>query len=84
MTRVVSHYGLVASHGEFHVHSSLSLKLIQYFLGVAKRLLQAGGLYLNGKRVVQMEKCLEREDFVDGRVAVLRSGKEEHLILELV
>ncbi|KIM20683.1 hypothetical protein M408DRAFT_81597 [Serendipita vermifera MAFF 305830] len=65
VTRVVSKYGLSASHS------------------VAKRLLQSGGLYLNGTRITQLERRLERSDFVDGRVAVLRAGKEEHLILEL-
>lgn len=52
--------------------------------GKARALLQAGGLYLNNVRVTQLDKQLEASDFMGNKIAILRAGKEEHLILELV
>lgn len=52
--------------------------------GKAKTLLQAGGLYLNDMRVDSLDQKMEKGSFVNGRVAILRAGREEHLILEVV
>jgi tyrosyl-tRNA synthetase len=51
--------------------------------GKAKALLQAGGLYLSNTRLTSLDRSLQIGDFMDGRVVVLRAGKE-HLILELL
>jgi hypothetical protein len=51
--------------------------------GKAKALLQAGGLYLNNARLTSLDRTLQIDDFMDGRVVILRAGRE-HLILELL
>ncbi len=49
--------------------------------GAARRLVQSGGLYLNNIRVADIEATVTPEDLVDGKVAVLRSGKKNfHLV----
>jgi tyrosyl-tRNA synthetase len=84
VTRAVANFGLVPSHGASFNERNL-LPADRHFSrpGKAKSLLQAGGLYLNNIRVESLERRLGIEDFMDGRVAVLRAGREEHLILEI-
>ncbi|KLO19441.1 tyrosyl-tRNA synthetase [Schizopora paradoxa] len=48
----------------------------------ANRLAASGGLYLNNK-TVEPKQLLQRTDLLDGRVAVVRAGKDKHLILAL-
>ena len=48
----------------------------------AKRQVAAGGLYLNGVQVRQVERAIELADFEKGS-AVLRKGKKHHLVLRL-
>lgn len=48
----------------------------------ANRLAASGGLYLNN-RTVEPKQTLQQEDLIDGRVLVLRAGKDKHLILVL-
>lgn len=49
--------------------------------GAARRLVQSGGLYLNNNRVPGIDATVQPEDLVDGKVAVLRSGKKNfHLV----
>jgi tyrosyl-tRNA synthetase len=53
------------------------------YIAKAKQLLQSGGLYLNNRKITQLDRTLEIDDFIDQRVAIMRAGKEEHLILDL-
>ena len=50
--------------------------------GEARRLAQQGGLFLNGEKAA-LDRVLAAEDLVEGRVAVLRSGKRNHFLLRL-
>ncbi|KAF9241607.1 hypothetical protein BU15DRAFT_87184 [Melanogaster broomeanus] len=47
----------------------------------ARQLVQAGGLYLNNVAQRDPRFHLTRDALVDGRVAVLRAGKDKHLVL---
>ncbi|MBQ4199702.1 MAG: tyrosine--tRNA ligase, partial [Kiritimatiellae bacterium] len=50
--------------------------------GDARRMAQQGGLSLNGAKV-DAGRVFAEDDFVDGRVAVLRSGKKSHFLLKV-
>lgn len=85
ITKVAAGYGLVASHGEHSASGRASENYSYHFdIGKAKSLLAAGGLYLNNARVTSLEQKMRLDDFFDGRVAVLKAGKGELLILELL
>jgi len=49
----------------------------------ARKLLLAGGLYLNNSRVQDVNHILQQSDLLDGRLAILRAGKDNHLIIAL-
>ena len=51
--------------------------------GDARRLVQQGGLNINSVRVAGIEKVLEAADFIEGRLAVLRSGKKNFFLLKI-
>lgn len=48
----------------------------------ARRLVQQGGLMLNSAKV-DLARNFAASDFIDGRVAVLRSGKKNYFLLKL-
>ena len=50
--------------------------------GDARRMAQQGGLSLNGAKI-DANRAFADADFVDGRVAVLRSGKKNHFLLRV-
>jgi len=49
--------------------------------GEARRMAQQGGLSINGEKADD-KRVFAAEDWVDGRVAVLRSGKKNHFLLK--
>ena len=49
----------------------------------ARRLVQQGGLNINSVRAPGLEKTFETADFIEGRLAVLRSGKKNFFLLKL-
>ena len=51
--------------------------------GEARRMADGGGFYLNGERVGAAEP-FTADRAIEGRVAVLRAGKKNHLVLKLV
>ena len=50
--------------------------------GEARRMAQQGGLSVNGAKADD-KRLFAAEDLVDGRVAVLRSGKKNHFLLKV-
>ena len=50
--------------------------------GEARRMAQQGGLSINGAKAGP-DRIFAETDLVDGRVAVLRSGKKNHFLLKL-
>ncbi|KAF9268907.1 tyrosyl-tRNA synthetase [Marasmius fiardii PR-910] len=48
----------------------------------ARQLIQSRGLYFNDKVVPEIHFTLQHDDLLDGRVAVIRAGKDKVLILE--
>lgn len=51
--------------------------------GEARRLVQQGGLSINSVKVAGLEKILEESDLIEGRLAVLRSGKKNFFLLKV-
>jgi tyrosyl-tRNA synthetase len=49
----------------------------------ARRMAQQGGLSLNSEKI-GLDRIFEEKDFIDGRVAVLRSGKKNYFLLKVV
>ncbi len=47
----------------------------------ARRLVQAGGLYLNNRKVENIETRVAESDLIDGRLLVLRSGRKNHRLV---
>lgn len=50
--------------------------------GEARRLVQQGGLSINSTRVAGLERVFEEADLIEGRLAVLRSGKKNFFLLK--
>jgi tyrosyl-tRNA synthetase len=50
--------------------------------GEARRMAQQGGLSLNDTKVDE-KRLFTAEDIVEGKVAVLRSGKRNHFLLKV-
>ncbi len=50
--------------------------------GEARRMAQQGGLSINGAKA-DPNRVFAEADLVDGRVAVLRSGKKNHFLLKV-
>jgi tyrosyl-tRNA synthetase len=51
--------------------------------GKARRLVEQGGLFVNGTRVDNVADIIKEKALVDGRIAVLRAGKDKHTVLVL-
>ena len=49
----------------------------------ARRLVQQGGLYLNGVRVDDSRRAVTVNDLIDGRVFVLRRGSKDHRLMRV-
>jgi tyrosyl-tRNA synthetase len=64
-------------------HEIIALAGMMASKGEARRLVQQGGLSLNNRRVDGLEPVLKTEDLIDGRLAVLRSGKKNFFLLKV-
>ncbi len=51
--------------------------------GEARRLIRAGGVYVNGRRATEEQARVRLLDSLDGRALVLRKGQKEHHVLKL-
>ncbi|KAJ3045840.1 tyrosyl-tRNA synthetase [Rhizophlyctis rosea] len=51
--------------------------------GQARKLQNAGGLYFNNVKVPATRRVIAAEDLVDGRVCLIRTGKENYRIVEV-
>jgi tyrosyl-tRNA synthetase len=52
--------------------------------GEARRLIQGGGISLNGERVASIDQRVRAEDAIDGEVLLLRKGKKDNHVVRLV
>jgi tyrosyl-tRNA synthetase len=51
--------------------------------GEARRLLKQGGIYINNQRVTEESRTFSPDDLIEGRLAVLRSGKRNFFLLKI-
>ena len=80
---LASVYGLLPSRSEFFFCNRRRFRLL--FTGKldeAQRLIAAKGMYLNDS-IVNPKQVLSETDMLEGRVAVLRAGKNKHCILAI-
>jgi len=49
--------------------------------GEARRLVQQGGLSINNVKAGGLDRCFAPTDLIEGRLAVLRSGKKSFFLL---
>jgi tyrosyl-tRNA synthetase len=52
--------------------------------GEARRAIQGGGIYLNGRRVAEVEYRVKLDDTLEGRFLVLRKGKKSYHLVRLL
>ncbi|KAI9226337.1 MAG: hypothetical protein DHS80DRAFT_18865 [Piptocephalis tieghemiana] len=50
----------------------------------ARKLIQAGGVYINGSKVTSLEQLMGPTHLLQDKVSVLRTGKANNIILELI
>jgi tyrosyl-tRNA synthetase len=49
----------------------------------ARRLIQAGGVYVNNRRVTDPQATLSRSDAIDGQLFVIRKGQKQNHLVQL-
>lgn len=54
---------------------------LRNLLGEAQTAMSAGGFYLNGEKIKDVKRRLVEEDLLGGRVAILRVGATDHLVV---
>ena len=80
LTKLASLSGLTHSRGK--QESVLRFYIITTSLTAeAVRLIEAGGLYLNNIPVSGPDRRLQVEDLLEQRIAILRAGKDKHVVL---
>jgi len=47
----------------------------------ARRLIKQGGVYVNNRRVTDVDQQLLSDDWVDGKKLLLRKGKKDYALL---
>jgi tyrosyl-tRNA synthetase len=51
--------------------------------GEARRLVQAGGIYVNNRRIMDVQLKLTQEQAIDGKLFVLRKGPRQNFLVRL-
>ena len=59
----------------------LALLFIHAPIAEAKKLVKAGGFYINNVKVTDVTYKLSEQDWIDGAVCVLRSGKSNYKLV---
>lgn len=52
--------------------------------GEARRLIKGGGVYVNNRRVDEIDRTITIGDFLNGEVLVLRKGKKRYYLIKVV
>ena len=52
--------------------------------GEATRLVRSGGIYVNGRRIVDEKHRLLSSEAVDGQLFVIRKGKRDNYLVRIV
>ena len=78
--KLAAKYGLVTSACRFPASSKAS-NINSGLTAASRALVQARGLYANNKPVLEKDHKLTKADLIDGRVAILRAGKNKLVVL---
>jgi tyrosyl-tRNA synthetase len=52
--------------------------------GEAKRLIQAGGVCVNNRRVGDVQQTIQTSEFIDGQILILRKGPRDYHVIKMV
>jgi tyrosyl-tRNA synthetase len=52
--------------------------------GDARRSIQGGGIYLNNRRVTEVDSCASLADCIDGRFLILRKGRKRYHLVRIL
>lgn len=80
ITKLASKHGLVSSTCKSTLVSFLNFPLIT-FKAASRVLIAAKGLYLNNVPIQDPHSRITLDDLLDGRIAILRVGKDKILVL---
>lgn len=82
VAKLAAQVNLVASNCKPTCSSvAVSVGCLNPSLAAGKQLVNAGGLYMNNKRVKQIRQILTREDLLDGRMVILRAGSQKRAVV---
>lgn len=62
--------------------TKLRLIICSFSIGAAKSLVAMRGLYLNGQ-TVDAQRAVQPGDLIDGRMIIVRAGKDKHAVFAL-
>jgi len=80
--KLAAKHGLVASACKLPENPKASYFNLS-LTAASRALVQARGLYANNKPVLKIDHKLTKADLIDGRVAILRAGKNRLVVLVL-
>ena len=86
ITKVAAAHGLVRSTCKPHTRNPLPTRTNQYTCSTAaaRHLIDAGGLYINNQQIADHRNAkIDRSQLIDGRILVMRAGRDKHLIVML-
>lgn len=73
----------IAPAGAYSIVDMLVVAKLSASKGDARRTIEGGGIYVNGKQVSDSKKQFTINDAIEGRVFVLRKGSKNYAILHL-
>ncbi len=51
--------------------------------GEAKRLIKAGGIYINNRRINEVDRKLSKDDWIEGKVVIIRRGRKNYHLINI-
>jgi tyrosyl-tRNA synthetase len=52
--------------------------------GEARRLIESGGVYLNNQRVAASDRQVTIDESIEGQYLVLRKGKKDYFLVQVI
>jgi tyrosyl-tRNA synthetase len=64
-----------STHNTYFFHPNFDIT------AAARTLVMQKGLYLNNELVQDIHQTIEQSQLIDGRIAIIRAGRDKHLVL---
>lgn len=62
----------------------IAIVVLTHEIGAFTKFVQAGGFYLNDVRVTDRSQIITEKDVLFGSLLILRSGKKDYRVVELI